>query len=377
MKIPRSIENQIISRIETTGKAIVIYGPRQSGKTTLANDIIGKLNKKTLMVNGDDLRYSDVLSSRDSTRLHELVSDYDVIFIDEAQRIRDIGINLKIIIDNHPDLAVIATGSSSFELANTINEPLTGRKWTFQLFPISVLELGSIFNPFELRESLEQRLIWGSYPYIFNIEGQEIRSQYLRELTSDYLYKDILVLDKIRDSWKIRNLLKLLAFQIGSEVSHNELGTQLGMSKDTVSRYIDLLVKSFVLMPLAGYSKNPRKEISKTRKYYFFDLGVRNALIDNFKGLADRDDIGKLWENFIVVERLKRNTYLQQPSSLYFWRTYTGMEVDLVEESGESLSGYEIKWNKSNVKPPAAWHHTYSDASWKLITADNYLDFIT
>lgn len=377
MKIPRAIENRILSRIETTGKAIVIYGPRQSGKTTLANDIIKKLDKKTLIINGDDLRYSDVLSSRDSSKLHDFVSGYEALFIDEAQRISDIGINLKIIIDNHPELAIITTGSSSFELANTINEPLTGRKWTFQLFPISILELGAINNRYELRESLEQRLIWGSYPYIFNLDGQEIKSQYLRELTSDYLYKDILVMDKIRDSSKIRNLLKLLAFQIGGEVSHAELGTQLGMSKDTVSRYIDLLVKSFVLLPLSGYSKNPRKEISKTRKYYFFDLGVRNALIDNFKSLNDRDDIGKLWENFVVVERYKRNNYLQEPSQPFFWRTYTGMEVDLVEEQSDKLSGYEIKWGNIKAKSPVTWRHTYPDASWKLINPDNYLDFIT
>lgn len=378
MKIPRALHPVIKDRITETGKAVIIYGPRQSGKTTLAEDIINDLGCKTIYVNGDELSYVDVLSSRDGRKLAELVAGYELLFIDEAQRIPDIGINLKIIIDNHPQLKVIATGSSSFDLANSINEPLTGRKWTFQLYPISMLELQGVYNPFELRDQLEERLVWGSYPNIFNLPGHDLKTAYLRELSTDYLYKDILQLDKVRDSSKIRSLLKLLAFQVGCEVSLSELGCQLGISKDTVDRYLDLLEKSFVIFRLGGFSRNLRKEISKNSKCYFFDLGVRNALIDNFNYLSERDDVGKLWENFLVVERLKRNNYLNQQFSPYFWRTYTGAEIDFVEESGGSLHGYEFKWSEqSKPKPPKTWLEQYDNSTWQVVDRENWLEFVT
>lgn len=375
MKIPRAIQPTIVDRLRNTDKAVVLYGPRQSGKTTLANDVITELGQKTLSVNADELRHVDVLSSRDSRKLGDFVAGYDLLFIDEAQRVPDIGINLKIIIDSHPGLRILATGSSSFELADRIAEPLTGRKWTFRLYPISILELASVYNRHELGEQLEERLVWGSYPNLFNLEGRELKLSYLRELTTDYLYKDILQLDRLRDSSKIRDLLRLLAYQIGGEVSLSELGTQLGMSKDTVARYIDMLEKSFVLFRLGGFSRNLRKEVSKSSKYYFLDLGVRNALIDNFRSLAERDDVGKLWESFLVIERLKRNHYLEDEAAPYFWRTYTGAEIDYVEERSGALNGFEFKYGPKPTKAPKTWSATYPGATWQTVNRENWLDF--
>lgn len=378
MKIPRAIQSTIVDRLRATDKAVVIYGPRQSGKTTLANDIISDIGLRTLSINADEVRYTDVLSSRDSRRLSELVAGYELLFVDEAQRVPDIGINLKIIIDTQPNLKLIATGSSSFELADAIAEPLTGRKWTFRLYPISILELAAIWNRFELREQLEDRLVWGSYPNLFNLEGRELKTAYLRELATDYLYKDILQLDKVRDSSRVRNLLRLLAFQLGGEVSLAELGGQLGMNNDTVARYLDLLEKSFVIFHLGGLSRNLRKEVSKSRKYYFIDLGVRNALIDNLKPLAERDDLGKLWENFLVIERIKRNHYLPDEAGSYFWRTYTGAEIDYVEERGGAFHGYEFKAGRTRTaRTPKTWLETYHGSTWQVVDRENCLDFVT
>ncbi len=361
----------------TTNQAVIIYGPRQSGKTTLADDVIAGLGLRTLSVNGDELRYVDVLSSRDSRRLGDLVAGYELLFIDEAQRVPDIGINLKIIIDSNPGLKVMATGSSSFELASSISEPLTGRKWTFRLYPIAVMELGQEFNRFELQEQVEERLVYGSYPNLFNLPGRDLKIAYLRELTSDYLYKDILQLDKVRDSSKIRDLLRLLAFQVGNEVSLSELGTQLGMNKDTVGRYLDLLEKSFVIFRLGGFSRNLRKEVTKSPKYYFYDVGVRNAVIDNFRLLPDRDDAGRLWENFVIAERLKRNHYRMEDCNTYFWRTYTGAEIDYVEERAGVLHGFEIKYGSGSApRPPRTWLQEYSGSTWQVVDRENWLDFV-
>jgi predicted AAA+ superfamily ATPase len=287
----------------------------------------------------------------------------------------DIGINLKILIDTVPALKIIATGSSSFELANTVSEPLTGRKITYQLYPIAQCELKTHYNSFELKSMLEERLIWGSYPEMFQFVGYEEKYAYMQELSADYLYKDIFILQDIRKSEKIKNLLKLLAFQIGSEVSLNELAGQLGISKETVARYIDMMEKTFVLFSLSGFNKNLRKEISKMHKYYFYDLGVRNALIDNFKPLAERNDVGALWENFLIAERIKINHYRRIHTSSYFWRTYTGAEVDYVEEGQNELAGYEFKWNAKAAKPPISWRATYAKASWNTVNRENWLEF--
>ncbi|MCC6221799.1 MAG: ATP-binding protein, partial [Deltaproteobacteria bacterium] len=344
-------------------------------KTTLIRRIIAKLSYKALIINADEERYHEVLSSRDERKLGELVEGYDLLFIDEAQRVPNIGIGLKILIDSRPKLKIIATGSSSLELARGISEPLTGRKWTYQLFPISQLELSRTLNRFQLQDTLEERLIWGSYPEVFSFKGPKQRAKYLGELSTDYLYKDILTLADVRNPAKIRALLKLLSFQVGSQVSLHEISNSLNISKETVARYIDLLEKSFVLFSLSGFSRNLRKEVSKSKKYYFCDLGMRNAVVENFNSLLNRNDQGGLWENFLISERIKQNAYNEKISSSYFWRTYTGAEIDYVEESGGKLSGFEIKYQKAKARKPETFLNAYPDSTWEVINRENWLDF--
>ena len=376
MFIQRLLADEIITKLaQDRSKIIVIYGARQVGKTTLVEHILENTEYKTLRVDGDEAIYNEVLSSQDRTKLGNLVQGYDLLFIDEAQRIKNIGINLKILHEKFKNLKIIVTGSSSLDLANQIKEPLTGRTHTYRLYPISWLELSERHNPFELESQLEERLIYGHYPEVFHLDSQTDKIEYLRHLSSDYLYKDVLELENLRYSHKLRDLLKLLAFQIGSEVSYSEIGTQLGMSRHTVADYIDLLEKSFVLISLRGFSRNLRKEISKKPKIYFYDLGIRNSLIDNFSLIDSRNDIGALWENFLIMERLKRNEYTKHFCSSYFWRTYTGAELDYIEEFGGDLWGYEFKWSKNKPKAPKAWTETY-DANYECVNKHNFLPFV-
>jgi uncharacterized protein len=281
------------------------------------------------------------------------------------------------LIDSKPDLKIIATGSSSFELANRTQEALTGRKWIFNLFPISVIELTKHYNNFEIRQLVENILIWGSYPDSLQLKGKSLKEEYLRLLISDYLFRDIMHLVNLQHPEKLQKLLRLLAFQIGNEVSLNELATSLEISKETVARYLDLLEKAFIIFKLGGYSKNLRKEVTKTNKYYFYDLGVRNLLIENMNDISLRNDVGFLWENFLILERLKRNSYIKHMSSSYFWRTYTGAEIDYIEEQAGELNGFELKYNKKKYKAPKTWHSEYPNATFKLINSDNFLDFVT
>lgn len=376
MIIPRLLKKEILNKLKNNNKAIILYGPRQVGKTTLIKEIINELPYKTLEINADQQKFHDILSSRDLQKISNLISNYELIFIDEAQRIRDIGINLKLITDNFKDTKIIVTGSSTLSLANHLTEPLTGRKWVYTLFPIAYSELNSIYNNFELNDQLEQRLVWGSYPEIINIQSYQDRKKYLNLLTTDYLYKDVLELVNIKNSDKIYKLLQLLAFQIGSTISLSELANNLGMSKQTVEHYIDLLEKSFVLFRLAGFSRNLRKEIAKNDKIYFYDLGIRNVLINNLNELPNRNDIGQLWENFLMIERKKRNEYTIELPASYFWRTYTGAEIDYIEEDGGELKGFEFKYKNKNTKPPKTWLTTYNNASFEVITLENYLKFI-
>ncbi|PWQ95421.1 ATP-binding protein [Leucothrix pacifica] len=376
MFIQRLLADEIIEKLSyERSKIVVIYGARQVGKTTLVEHILDKTDYKTLRVDGDEAIYNDVLSSQDSTKLGYLVQGYDLIFIDEAQRIKNIGINLKILHEKFKHLKIIVTGSSSLDLANQIKEPLTGRTHTYRLYPISWMELAERHNPFELQTKLEERLIYGHYPEVFQLEGQVDKVEYLRHLSSDYLYRDVLELENIRHSHKLRDLLKLLAFQVGSEVSYSEIGTQLGLSRHTVADYIDLLEKSFVLITLRGFSRNLRKEISKKPKIYFYDLGIRNSLIDNFAWLNSRNDIGALWENFLIMERLKRNEYSKHYCSSYFWRTYTGAELDYIEEFNGELWGYEFKWSKNKPNAPKAWVDNY-DGQYECVNKNNFLPFV-
>ncbi len=376
MFIERLLSGLLTDKLKTTEKVVIIYGARQSGKTTLAKYIIDKLGLRTLSINADLERYIDVLSSRDLKRLTSLVSGYEMLFIDEAQRIPDIGINLKILKDEIPLLKLLVTGSSSLTLADSISEPLTGRKWTYNLYPLSLQELAATKNKFELSEELNDLLIFGSYPEVYTTVNKADKTELLYEISSSYLYKDILELSNIKYPRKIRDLLRLLAFQIGSEVSVFELSKNLGINKETVDNYIDLLEKAFIIFRVSGYSKNLRKEVRKQDKFYFYDLGIRNAVIDNLSYPDRRNDIGMLWENFIISERKKYLHYNRINATGYFWRTYTGAELDYVEEFDGKLNAFEIKYSKKTVNPPKTWTENYPGSSFKVINKENYLDFI-
>jgi uncharacterized protein len=379
MKIKRFIKNQITEDLKIGNKAVVIYGARQTGKTTLVNEIIEDLGLKTLKINADQPKYNNILESGDKEKLEELIGQNQLLFIDEAQRIENIGLNLKIIIDSFPDLKIIVTGSSSFDLANKVQEPLTGRKWSYKLFPISDLELKNHYSDFDLKQSLSLKLVYGSYPDLYNISGKKSKKKYLYELANDYLYKDALEIVEVKNAKKIKDLLKLISYQVGSNTSYSELADNLDLSKETVKRYLDILEKSFVIFRLTGFSRNLRKEITKTPKYYFYDLGIRNTLIDNLNDLERRNpkEIGQLFENYLIIERLKKNAYTQNFLSSYFWRTYTGAEIDYIEEKNNQLNGYEFKYKKKTVRTPKTWLETYDKADFKVINKENYLNFTT
>ncbi len=371
--IPRLLQTQLEDELRKGNKIILLFGARQVGKTTLVKHITSQLPYRVLRINADEQRFINILSSRDLRQLRDLTTGYDLLFIDEAQRVPEIGINLKLIADELSNLRVIATGSSSLHLASKTREPLTGRAINHMLYPIALCELAQLYNPFELTDMLPERMVYGSYPELFSINGSQNKLDYLRNLVASYLYKDILEIGNIRHSSKLHDLLKLLAFQIGNEVSLNELGTQLGMSKDTVSSYIDLLEQSFVLFRLKGFSRNLRKEVTKQDKIYFWDLGVRNMVIGNLNPLQERNDHGQLWENFMIAERRKLLEYQRAIGSLYFWRTHTGAEVDLVEERAGKLLAYEYKWKKERATPPQSFLDTYPNSQFEVITPKNYL----
>lgn len=375
--IPRELSKKLADRLQHSDKILVLYGARQVGKTTLINGMLENYKGLVLRVDADQQIFTDILSSRDLTKLKRLVSSFDLLFIDEAQRIPDIGINLKILHDQIPELRIVATGSSSFELANKVSEPLTGRTWTYALYPISLSEWRSTHNLFELDQRLEEFLQFGMYPEVFSLPNASDKAEYLTLMSHTYLYKEVLELGGIRrHSDKIRDLLRLLAFQTGSLISYSELGRSLGMSTETVQRYIDLLEKSFVLFRLSGYSRNLRKEIVKNPKIYFMDLGMRNAVIDNFNPPDKRPDRGALWENFLLLERMKSQSNRQHRANRFFWRTYTGAELDYVEESGGELNGFEFKWGTKVGKAPATWLETYPEVSFQTVNRENYLDFV-
>ena len=370
----QQIEN--LRKLIEPGKVTVIYGPRRVGKTTLLKKYLETQNDRVLFVNGDDIVVRQYLESQSIQTLRDFIGDHRLLVVDEAQYVEKIGLNLKLIVDHIPGIKVIVTGSSSFDLAQDVGEPLTGRKYVLKLFPLAQMEISKIEKRHETTAGLESRLIYGSYPEVVLIRDNLRREDYLRELIQSYLFKDILVLEGIRYANKLVRLLQLLAFQIGKQVSFTELGKQLSMSKNTVERYMDLLEKVFVIYRLSGFSRNLRKEITKSHRYFFYDTGVRNALIGNFNPLALRNDVGELWENYIITERMKRQAYLRKVTNSYFWRTYDKKEIDLVEERGGKLFGYEVKWEKARVKIPRDWTGGYPDAAFEVIHRGNYLEFI-
>ncbi|MEZ4826450.1 MAG: ATP-binding protein [Bacteroidia bacterium] len=375
--IPRAYLQSLVEEIQNSRKIIILFGPRQVGKTTLAKETLKNLNLKSLHINADLERYANILGSRDLEKMLSLVDGFELLFIDEAQRIPDIGINLKILHDHLPQLKILVTGSSAFDLANKTKEALTGRTLTYTLYPIAVKELREWMNPIDIQAQLESYLVYGMYPEIISLKNNQRKTRYLRELVSSYLYRDILELSSIKHADKLTDLLKLIAFQIGSEVSLNELGKQLGMAKETVESYLDLLEKSFVIFRMRGFSRNLRKEVNKMSKYYFYDLGVRNTVIENFNSLDLRNDRGQLWENFLMAERRKKLAYVFEDANRYFWRTYTQQEIDYIEESNGLLSGYEFKFSTAKVSAPRSWLETYPNATFEVINQENFLNFIT
>ncbi len=375
--IQRALESQLSEVIKGRRKIIVLYGARQVGKTTLVRSVLKNIQLKKLEINADLLRYRETLASQDLTRIKELIGEHELIFIDEAQNITNIGINLKILYDSLPDLKIIATGSSSFELANRIREPLTGRTATFRLYPVSIGELRRQHTDFELKEQLESYLLYGMYPEVLELEGAQAKVDHLREIASAYLYRDILQLSGIKHSDKIYQLLRLLALQVGALVSVHELAKSLGLSQETVDHYIDLLEKGFVLFRLSGFSRNLRKEVTKMKKIYFYDPGIRNVLAENFNPLAYRQDTGALWENFLIAERRKKVEYEKLYGNAYFWRTYSGAELDYVEERGGRLYGYELKWKPGKkARVPKSWLAAYERASYELVDREGFLGFV-
>jgi len=344
-----------LKKLAMPWKVVVLYGARRTGKTTLLKEFLKNESKEHLLVSGEDITVHSYLSSQSVEKLTAFVGKAKLLVVDEAQKIPNIGVNLKLIVDHLSGIRIVVTGSSSFDLARHTGEPLTGRKYTLKLFPLAQMEIGQIEKIHQTEANLENRLIYGSYPEVVLMQDNQGREKYLKEIVSSYLYKDILELDGIRHSGKIISLLQLIAFQIGKEVSLSELGTSLSMSKNTVERYLDLLEKAFVLQRLSGFSRNLRNEITKNCRYYFLDNGVRNALINNFNLLQQRNDCGELWENYLIMERLKKQEYLDASANNYFWRTYTKQEIDFVEERKGRLFGYEMKWGKAKPRPPKLW----------------------
>ena len=367
-----------LDKLVKRGKVLLVFGPRRVGKTTLLTEFLQKNKLKYNSVSGDNISVANILNSRDFKLILDFAEGYDIIAIDEAQQIKGIGMGLKILIDNNPELVVIATGSSSFKLSQQTGEPLTGRKRTAILFPIAQMELLDQYNKFELKQKLDEFLIYGSYPEIVMEKSKKEKKQLLREFVDSYLLKDVFALENLRSPKQLITLLKLLAFQIGSLVSLNELASQLRMDIKTVQRYLDILEKSFIIKSLGGFSRNLRNELKNKNKYYFWDIGIRNALINQFNTLQDRTDTGFLFENFLVMERIKYNTYKDNFSDLYFWRNYAGQEIDLIEERDGKLFGFEIKYSNPKKKsPPTDWKKAYTNSEYKIITKENYLDFIT
>ena len=360
-------------------KVLILLGARRVGKTDLIKNYLETIPSETyLHLNGEDKNNANLLKERSVNNYSRLLANVNLLVIDEAQNIPDIGMILKLIVDSIKGIKIIATGSSVFDLSNNLGEPLVGRKNTLYLFPLSQIEFSEQENYKQTTEKLEQRLIFGSYPELEQYDDWENKEDYIGEIINSYLLKDILIFEGIKHSDKIYDLLRLIAFQIGQEVSLPELATQLQMSKNTVANYLDLLSKVFVLFKIEGFSRNLRKEIVKSSRWYFYDNGIRNGIINNFNKIENRNDIGALWENYLASERIKKQHYKKIRTNNYFWRTYDQQELDWLEEIGDNLAGFEFKWNENRkAKIPTAFAKAYPEATFEVINKQNYLDFIT
>jgi len=372
--IKRALQPEIEQRMFQR-KAIILVGPRQTGKTTLLNMIAEKQSQPVLLWNCDEPETRDLLADTNTSELKLAIGEHKIIIIDEAQKVDNIGLTLKLIVDNFNDIQVLVTGSSSFDLRNSINEPLTGRKWEYQLFPISSAELIASKGLLEEKKLLESRLIYGSYPDI--IMQQNDAKQLLINLAGSYLYQDILSMEDVRKPVILDKLLVALALQIGSEVSYSELAKTVQADSKTIEKYIDLLEKCYVIFRLQAFSRNLRNELKKSRKIYFYDTGIRNAILQNFAPLNLRQDIGALWENYFIAERIKRNHYNQHHARIYFWRTIQQQEIDFIEESDGQITAFEVKWNENKkVKFPSSFTSTYSVKETAVVTPNNYLEYL-
>lgn len=373
--IKRQIEERLLSRV-LPGKVLVLLGPRRVGKTFLANRLLAGIEEPHLYWSGEDTELWKLLETRSVAHYKNLIGSYRLLVIDEAQKIRDIGAVLKLMVDHIEGLKVITTGSSAFDLNKRLGEPLTGRKWTYHLFPLSEQEWSGKEDFLTQQTNLRERMVLGNYPELIHLPDRNDKTAYLTQLVRDYLLKDILELEGLRNTHKVMDLLRLIAFQTGSEVSISELGRQLGMDKNTVERYLNLLAEIFVLFNVRAYSRNLRKEITKSSKWYFYDTGIRNTVISNFNPMALRNDQGILWENYMISERIKYQQYNALASNNFFWRTYDQQEIDWVEERGGRLYGYEMKWGKQSAKIPPAWAAAYPDSAFEVVHPGNFRDFV-
>ncbi len=374
MIINRIIENKIKDSLFKK-KAIIIFGPRQVGKTTLVENILKTINEPILRFNGDESDIRELLSNTTSSMLKTLTAGKRIIYIDEAQRIENIGITIKLFVDTMPEKQIIATGSSSFELANLINEPLTGRKYEFMLFPLSFSEMKLHSGLIEEKRQLEQRLVFGSYPEIIVIPKDA--KKHLKLLAGSYLYKDILSLDSIHKPVILEKILKALALQLGSEVKYNELSKLIGADKQTIEKYIDILEKAFIIFRLPALNRNVRNEIKKGKKIYFYDNGIRNAVLGDFTNLKSRSDVGALWENYLVSERKKVLSYNDSDAFSFFWRTTQQQEIDYIEENASSIYAWEFKWNKNaKAKFAKTFLLGYSPSQLNIISPEKYEEFL-
>lgn len=373
--VKRLIQDRVVERIEPN-KTILIFGARRVGKTVLIRQLIDSFEGKTMLLNGEDYNTLALLEERSIANYRHVLEGVKLLAIDEAQNIPDIGSKLKLIVNEIKDIRIIASGSSSFDLLNKAGEPLVGRGTQFYLMPFSQREIAQTETALDTLQNLESRLIYGSYPEVVTLKSFERKTDYLRDIVSAYLLKDILTIDGLKNSGKMKDLLRLIAFQLGNEVSYDELGKQLGMSKNTVEKYLDLLSKVFVVYRLGAYARNLRKEVTKAGKWYFYDNGIRNAIIGNFNPLSIRQDIGALWENYLISERIKANNNEGLGKEFYFWRTYDRQEIDLIEESSNSLIALELKWGNKKPNIPGAFHEAYPNATFDVVNKDNYLVYI-
>ena len=372
----RDIENRLIKQF-IPNKVLVLIGPRRVGKTVLIQQILKKIDEPHLLLNGEDMAVQEQLARRTVSHYKNILQGKNILVIDEAQAVPEIGSILKLMVDSIEGLRIMVSGSSAFDMENRTGEPLTGRKNTFKLFAISENEYNQVETIFEKKDQMHQRLVFGNYPELLKLNTNHEKTAYLNELVNSYLLKDILAFENIQNADKILRLLRLIAFQVGSEVSLQELGNQLNMSKNTVDKYLDLLTKVYVIHKVEGFSRNLRKEVSKSSKWYFYDNGIRNILAANMNPIALRDDVGKLWENYVLSERLKHLNNVGEIKNTYFWRTYDRQGIDWVEEAGGTLSAFEIKWNSSKkVKTPVAFAKGYPNATFKTITPENYLEWV-